>query len=154
MVHLQLQTVTFAKSFVFLPECSSASFICVRAGELTSKKSQENWNSKGKSESSQRCCGSGQENCISHQTRSWELHRSETELRENPALPTSPCPRQKGLSLTPVVQWESTPHALWKENGNYILLCNVLSEQLQKQTEKFLEQQQHGKRIPASVACV
>lgn len=85
------------------------------------------------------------------------MHRTETELRENPALPNSPpppSPKQRGLSLSQVVQWESTPSALWKEMATTFFLYNVLSEQLQKQIEKYLEQQQHGERIPDSVACV
>lgn len=89
----------------------------------------------------------------SHQTRSWELC---LEWRQNweRTSPSPPPPKQGGLSLSPVEQWESTPHVLWKEKDNYVLLHDVSSEQLQKQIEKFLEQQQHGKRIPVSVACV
>lgn len=112
-----------AKSFVFLPECSSASFICVRAGELTSEKSQENWNSKGKSESSQRCYGSGQENCISHQTRSWELC---IEVRQNwerilPFLPP-PAPSKKVYHW---VLWcsENQPHMLFGKKMATTFCC-------------------------------
>ena len=62
--------------------------------------------------------------------------------------------KRRHISQSPIVQWESAWAAFWKERDNYILFHNVLSEQLQKQIEKFLEQQQHENRIPGSAACV
>lgn len=74
------------------------------------------------------------------------MQNLETELGKTP--------KSRGISQSPIVQGESARAAFREERDNCILFHNVLSEQLQKQIEKFLEQQQHENRIPVSAGCV
>lgn len=119
-------------------------------GSSLQKATKKNWNSTGKKQT--------KPETLWGQDKKTEIEKPSTSSKkcmhymQNLETELGKTPKSRGISQSPIVQGESA-RAAFREEDNYILFHNVLSEQLQKQIEKFLEQQ-HENRIPVSAGCV